>query len=127
GTRDPFLPQRVEAIEIGLRPQPLEGGARRLELERGAVAISEAAAGEGQQDADARGQVRRARLLPAREGAAQGAEGLRSLALRQEQRPTGLGRDRGQGLRLETSRNRLDLFAGGARGFDVPRVQEDLD
>jgi hypothetical protein len=50
--------------EIRRRRKPLERRTRALELERGAVLITERAAGKSDRDARAGREIRRAQLLP---------------------------------------------------------------
>src|SRR5690606_22660208 len=65
---------RLHVRELRPRLEALDGRARGLELERGAVLVAERAAGAGDRHACPRSGIRRAELLPQAERAAQRRE-----------------------------------------------------
>ena len=127
GTLRPRARERVDASDFGSGPQPLEGLPRRRELERRAVAIPKGPAREGQQDANARCEVRDAGLLPHRERATQGLESSRRGTVGKQDRASALGRHGRQDLGIEMGGDRVELAGGAAGLLDVARRQQDLD
>ena len=122
----PFLSE-FDSSEIGCSTQTLEYGPCRVELQIGAVLVSEGAAGQSNQHAHARSGVGHLDPLPHFKGAAQRVEcGLR-LAFGQVRRSARLRGNRIRHSRIEAPGNVLQLSAGVACVLEITGGQHDLD